>query len=100
MRQRILVGVRDVKVGEYGVLMVLSTEAEAKRMYLSTLQDNRSFFAKHPHDFTLHVLGLFDPETGRITPSDVPQDVTPYSERDAVLSKLEAERAPQAPAGA
>lgn len=87
MRQRILVGVRDVKVGEFGILMVLSSADEAKRLYLEAVSDPKSKLGKYPTDFTMHELGLFDPETGKITPHDVFVDVTPYSERDGIVTR-------------
>lgn len=86
MRQRILVAVRDVKVGEFGPLMVLHNQAEAKRVYLHAMSDSKSQLGKFPTDYTLHELGLFDPENGRITPHEIPVDFTPYSERDAIVA--------------
>lgn len=94
-RQRILVGVRDVKVGEYGILMVLATAMEAKRLFLVAVEDRNSQLGRFPNDFTMAELGLFDPETGRITPHELPVDVTPYSERDAVIAKRELAGAPK-----
>lgn len=89
MRQRILVGVRDVKVGEYGLLMVMHNQGEAKRLYLHACSDGKSQLGKFPADFTMHELGLFDPESGKITPHELPVDFTPYSERDAVVALQE-----------
>lgn len=87
MRQKILVGVRDVKVGEFGILMVLSSADEAKRLYMEAVSDPKSKLGKYPTDFTIHELGLFDPETGRITPHETFVDVTPYSDRDSVVAR-------------
>lgn len=87
MRQKILVGVRDVKVGEFGILMVLTSQDEAKRLYMEAVADSKSKLGKYPTDFTMHELGLFDPETGKITPHEVHVDVTPYSERDSVVAR-------------
>lgn len=86
MRQKVIVCIRDVKIGEYQTLMVLHNQAEAKRLFLHAMSDPKSQLGKFPHDYTLHELGLFDPETGRITVHDLVVDFTPYTERDAVIA--------------
>lgn len=89
MRQRILVGIRDVKVGEFGILMVLTSGEEAKRLYLEAVSDPKSKLGKYPTDFTMQELGLFDPETGRIQPHENFVDLTPYSQRDGIVAARE-----------
>lgn len=86
MRQKILVAVRDVKIGEYQTLMVLHNQAEAKRLFLHAMSDPKSQLGKFPNDYTLHEVGLFDPETGRVTPHELLVDFTPYTEKDAVVA--------------
>lgn len=89
MRQRILVAVRDVKVGEYSLLMVLHTQEEAQRLFLMAVQDANSQVGRFPTDYTMHELALFNPETGQITPHDVAVDCTPYSLRDGIVADRE-----------
>lgn len=89
MKQRILVALRDVKVREYGPLFVLTTQDEAKRLFISAAQDSKSQLGRFPRDYVMHELGLFDAETGRLTPHEVIADLTPYSELEAVLAQRE-----------
>lgn len=88
-RQKILCAVRDVKVREYGPVLVLTTEEEAKRLFLSVVSEPKSQLGKFPRDYVLHEIAFFDAETGKVTPHEVVIDLTPYSEIDAELAKRE-----------
>lgn len=82
MRQAIVVGLRDLKLSEYIQVFVLRAPGEAKRIFLEGIKNPNTPLGKYPADFTIHELGLFDGETGRITVHDVAVDLTPYSDAE------------------
>lgn len=84
---KILVALRDVKVREYGPLMVFTTAEEAKRLFLAVAGDAKSTVGRFPRDYVMHELGTFDPESGQIVTHQFKSDLTPYSELDALLAE-------------
>lgn len=87
MRQRILLGLRDVKIGEYVTVLPLRSEAEAQRFFLDSLNNPQSQMAKYPRDYQIHILASFDPESGAVSPEAAPRDITPYSGVEEVTNR-------------
>lgn len=67
-----LFAVRDIKAGAFGAPMALPTRALAVRVFGELVEDGRSPYAKYPADFQLYEIGDYDPNSGIITPVDVP----------------------------
>lgn len=59
--------VYDLKAKMYFMPFYMETEAQARRVLLSTALDVGSTLNKFPEDFALHQLGTMDYETGRYT---------------------------------
>jgi len=46
----------------------LPTDSMAIREFLAAAQDTSTRFAKHPHDYSLYKLGMFDDGNGAVKP--------------------------------
>lgn len=62
----------DLKVREYGALVLGSTDEAIKRAVRDGIPGSNSTISKYPGDFNLMYLGEFDDETGVIVPVAVP----------------------------
>lgn len=87
MRQKMVIGLRDVKVGEYTAVFPLRSELEAQRVFLEGVENANSPLGRFPRDYQIHLIGMFDPETGAIVPEVPVRDVTPYSGLDELIGK-------------
>lgn len=58
----------DAKVGAFAQPWFSQTRESGMRAFLEAARDPDTMLAKHPHDFALYVVGMFDDETGVITP--------------------------------
>lgn len=84
---RLVVSIRDVKVGEYMSLVVVKNVGEAERAFQNLCMEPRSPLHRFPRDYQMHQVGTFNPESGEISGISV-KDVTPYS----WIDEKEAER--------
>lgn len=67
----ILVAVYDVLAGAYtGAPMGCPTRGVAERSFVDEVNSGESPFGKHPDDFELHEVGVFDMLTGAIEPTE------------------------------
>lgn len=64
--------VLDLKVKEYGPLILGNSDAAMARAARDGVPGSGSVIAKHPEDFNLMYLGEFDVDTGMLVPVDVP----------------------------
>ena len=59
-------------IGDTAGLVLFKHDAVALRSFGDLCRQEGSIFAKHPHDYELISLGLFDSETGSIEPWAAP----------------------------
>lgn len=59
--------VYDMKAKTYFMPFYMETEAQARRVLLTSALDINSALNKFPEDFALHQLGVMDYETGKYT---------------------------------
>ena len=64
----VIASVQDVKAEFFGRPFTARSEAEAVRMFADGIKDNQTQMSQHPEDFILYHIGLFNDETGEITP--------------------------------
>lgn len=65
--------IKDIKSETYLPLFQARTNPEAIRMFAGSIKNSGTMISDYPSDFELHLLGTFDPETGVITPRELPQ---------------------------
>lgn len=58
--------IRDAKAEAFMTPMFFQSKAQAIRSFGDAVNNPESDFSKHPEDYTLFTLGLFDPETGKL----------------------------------
>ena len=58
----------DKKALSFATPFFAPRDAVAVRSFEDLVRDKRSLVSQHPEDFALHLVGSFEPETGRITP--------------------------------
>jgi hypothetical protein len=75
-KTKVLIGVEDEKVGFIN-LFIQETEGAAMRSFEAACKRDNSKsdneqndFVKFPEDFSIHVLGTFDTDTGTIKPDN------------------------------
>lgn len=90
MAKKLLVSIRDVKVGEYLGLVQVRNTAEAERQFMALCMDSKSPMYSFPRDFQMHQVGTFDPESGVIEPC-ASVDLTPYTRVDELVARRERE---------
>lgn len=56
--------VYDRKVGAYMPLFPARTNMEAIRMFSDTVQDEKSSLSRHPEDYVLYFMGVWDDLSG------------------------------------
>lgn len=79
MSKKLVVSVRDVKVGEYRSLVQVGSRAEGEHQFMGLLIDPKSPCHRFPRDYQLHHLGNFNTITGVLEPAvDATLDITPY----------------------
>lgn len=62
--------IRDNKVGAFMQPFYMNTNAAAIRAFDDLVNDGKSGVNKHPEDYELYLLGVYDDNTGRITQDD------------------------------
>lgn len=63
--------IKDVKVGKFGNPFVASNDSEAIRIFNDlVLGSTDSLLAKHPEDYDLYAIGLYNVVLGLICPDD------------------------------
>lgn len=77
--------VYDRVVLAYMPPFVVRTAGEAKRQLVDTVRDPNHIFARHPGDYHLVNLGMFDDSTGLIQPTDPPVTVMTADQAVATL---------------
>lgn len=60
----------DHRLGGYTNPFAMQTEGMAWRWFADQMSDPQNPMRRWPQDYELHVLGSFDKQTGRLTPSD------------------------------
>jgi hypothetical protein len=71
MTNKIIFAVRDVKADAYLPPFFMNTKGQAIRaLQDSASQDPNSAFARHPQDFDLYLLGMYDDVSGKIGVDD------------------------------
>lgn len=68
----VLCSVYDQKANFFSAPFCSSTAASAVRDFQNAVKDTRAMVDKFPKDYVLYQLGLFDPDTGEISPQSVP----------------------------
>lgn len=63
-----LCAVFDVKAKAFNVPFPAQNVPIAVRMFTNSVNNPQHTFAPNPEDYTLHLVGEFDDETGAITP--------------------------------
>lgn len=58
----------DVKAAVYSVPFSAPNDQMAVRSFGDGCQDERSPWAKHPEDYSLHLVGQFDDAAGAVSP--------------------------------
>lgn len=81
--------VYDQKAESYGAPTFLETEGMALRAFSDVCADVKSPFAKYPEDFSLHLLGEYEPNSGKMIPLAQPKFL--YSAA-SVVSQLKMSR--------
>ena len=72
MEQKIF-SIRDSKADYYTTPFFVKTMGEAERMFKDIIRDEKSQLNKHPEDFDLYYMGLYDDNTGKWTCLDILQ---------------------------
>lgn len=65
----------DTKATVYGVPFFMINPATAMRAAIDLAQDNQTTVGRHPFDFILHELAVYDDTTGRIQAHPTPVDL-------------------------
>ena len=65
----------DTKAGAYASPFFMSNQAQASRDFGDAVQNPKLHLNKHPEDFSLYCLGIFDDNSGKIESFDTPDHV-------------------------
>lgn len=68
MANQVVVCVYDVQLGAFLRPFCAPSTGVAIRSFVDALQDPQSEMAKHPNDYELHQLAVFDDHEGEFTP--------------------------------
>lgn len=60
-----LFAIRDIKLDSYTKLLEFQNEKEAQRALSDVANDPNNMIGKHPEDFNLYYLGVWNIETGK-----------------------------------
>lgn len=80
----------DLKGCHYGQPFMAVSKGVALRIFSDACADSRSTFSKHPGDFVLHMLGTWDPNTGRYENLRNPEIM--YTAGEVIQQLVEARR--------
>ena len=64
--------VHDVKSLSFGVPFFAVSDGVATRMISDATNDSNTMLSKHPEDFSLYYIGLFDDVKGIVIPEPIP----------------------------
>lgn len=81
--------VRDTVSLSYNIPFFAKTDGEATRLFKDLVNDPQSTPGKHPEDFQLWLLGMFDPSTGEIIPTEADKVVNAVLLLDQVPKLME-----------
>lgn len=90
--KRLIVSIRDVKLGEYLGLSLTKNTAETQRHFMTLVTQDGNAINKFPRDYQVHIVGTFDTELGALMSPQNVEDVTPYCEVDIALQVRDQER--------
>lgn len=65
----------DSKVQAFETPFFLRSPGEAVRGFIDLVQDQKTNICRHPEDFSLFMIGEFDPEKGSIEPYSAPENL-------------------------
>jgi hypothetical protein len=69
----ILCSIYDTKVGAFAPPFCAKAKGEAMRSFQDALGDPQLPFGKHPADFVLYVVAVFNDQDGRMSPTEMPE---------------------------
>lgn len=64
--------IRDIKIGSYLLPFFQTHKAGAMRHFADLAKEPQCPVAKHPEDFQLFEIGVYDPQTALLTPNHQP----------------------------
>lgn len=64
---KILCTIKDTAVEAFGPTFEVRATGEAMRMFKDEVNNEQSRINKHPQDFELYKVGMFDDQTGELT---------------------------------
>lgn len=62
--------IRDNKVEAYGMIFQADNNLVAVRIIIDAANDQATLINKHPEDFNLYFVGVFDEQTGNLHPEE------------------------------
>ena len=65
--------VRDAKVEAYAKPIFVRSRGEGLRSFTDAVNDNTTEFARHPEDYALFEIGVYDDDTGLVEPHVQPE---------------------------
>jgi len=63
---RIICAIKDGAVDAYETTFEVRAQGEALRMFLDEVQNPQSRIHRHPEDFELYKIGMFDEQSGEL----------------------------------
>lgn len=69
----VIVAVRDAKADIYGIPNFVHNTATAIRSFSDQVNNPESQWHKHPSDYALYELGVYDDQTGSFSMLDIPK---------------------------
>lgn len=73
MARLFVCAVRDRAVDSFGTPIFVVAVGQAVRSFADEINNRDSSFAKHPDDFDLYQLGMFDQDEGTLVPIGSPK---------------------------
>lgn len=79
--------VKDLAVEAFGTPFFLNSKGEALRSFTDEAnnKDSNSAIGRHPEDYVLYELGVYDPQDGSIAPHEKPEHVA--RAKDLIISQ-------------
>lgn len=72
---KVLVSIKDQAVEAFGPIMEVRANGEALRMFIDEVNNPDSRINKHPQDFDLYKMAMYDEQTGEIEPLNPPERI-------------------------
>lgn len=73
--ERKLTAVYDYKAKLFIAPQFVRNDAEATRAFAETVNNPETYFHKYPKDYALMALAVWDDESGKITPLEIPEKI-------------------------